>query len=234
MRAVSYTHLDVYKRQEHRYIEEDNIKIKFGVSTQHYSFVVKAFVDTVKKFDTLNYEFAVRETKTFDVIQDVSNFKSEVGILYLNDFNRKILEKILKENDCEFHKPVSYTHLDVYKRQVHRLKLASFMQMTFYGVPCIYYGDEVGMEGGKDPFNRGTYPWRAIDPELREWYTEICRLRNSLLCLRRGFFKPIYADKDVYIYERSFKDNLDVFQNPGDSGYASVSYTHLDVYKRQK
>lgn len=103
---------------------------------------------------------------------------------------------------------------------VHRLKLASFMQMTFYGVPCIYYGDEVGMEGGKDPFNRGTYPWRAIDPELREWYTEICRLRNSLLCLRRGFFKPIYADKDVYIYERSFKDNLDVFQNPSGSGYA--------------
>lgn len=93
-----------YELIEHRYIEEDNIKIKFGVSTQHYSFVVKAFVDTVKKFDTLNYEFAVRETKTFDVIQDVSNFKSEVGILYLNDFNRKILEKILKENDCEFHK----------------------------------------------------------------------------------------------------------------------------------
>ena len=103
---------------------------------------------------------------------------------------------------------------------VHRLKLASFMQMTFYGVPCIYYGDEVGMEGGKDPFNRGVYPWRAVDPELRAWYTKICKIRNSLLCLRRGHFKTVYADKDVFIYERSFKDNHDVFKNLGDNGYA--------------
>lgn len=93
-----------YELIHHKYIEEENIKIKFGISTQHYSFVVKAFVDTVKKFDTLNYEFAVRETKTYDVIKDVGNFKSEIGVLYLNDFNRKVIQKILKENDCEFHK----------------------------------------------------------------------------------------------------------------------------------
>ncbi len=93
-----------YELIHEKYIETKNIKRKFGVSTQHYSFVVKAFVDTVKQFGTLNYEFAIRETKTFDVICDVGNFKSEIGLLYLNDFNRKVIEKMLDENDCEFKK----------------------------------------------------------------------------------------------------------------------------------
>ena len=64
-------------------------KKKFGVSTQHYSFAVKAFVDMAKEFDMSRYEFAVRETRTAEVIRDVSTMKSEIGILYLCDFNRK-------------------------------------------------------------------------------------------------------------------------------------------------
>lgn len=80
-----------------------NYKKKFGVSTQHYSFAIKAFVELVKKFDTSQYEFAIRETKTKDVIQDVSSMRSEIGILYLNDFNRATLTKIFNSNNLEFH-----------------------------------------------------------------------------------------------------------------------------------
>ena len=69
------------------------IKKKFGVSTQHYSFAVKAFVDMAKEFDMSRYEFAIRETKTAEVIRDVSTTKSEIGILYLCDFNRKSMER---------------------------------------------------------------------------------------------------------------------------------------------
>lgn len=96
----------VYQQYElltQKYGAKGNIKRKFSVSTQHYSFAVKAFVETVKQFDTLKYEFAVRETKTYDVIRDVGTFKSEIGILYLSDFNRKIISKFLKENDLRFH-----------------------------------------------------------------------------------------------------------------------------------
>lgn len=103
---------------------------------------------------------------------------------------------------------------------VYRIKLASFMQMTFYGVPCIYYGDEAGAEGGKDPYNRGVFPWRAVDFELIEWYRKIGNLRNSLACLKSGFFRPIYADADLYVYERFFKDGKDVYGDEGDGGYA--------------
>ncbi len=79
------------------------LKKKFGISAQHYSFAVKAFVDTVKVFDTYEYEFAVRETKTSEVIDDVSTLKSEIGILYLSDFNRQVITKLLNANNLEFH-----------------------------------------------------------------------------------------------------------------------------------
>ena len=85
-----------------KYVEKNNVKKKFSVSTQHYSFAVKAFVETVKQFGMDEYEFAVHETKTYEVIENVKSFKSELGILYLNDFNRQVLTKILKQNSLEF------------------------------------------------------------------------------------------------------------------------------------
>ena len=101
-----------------------------------------------------------------------------------------------------------------------RLMLGVFMQMTFYGVPCIYYGDEVGMQGGKDPFNRGTFPWRAVDPQLLSWYRKMGALRNRLSCLRRGYFEPVYARNDVYAYLRRFRGGRNVF---GDKDGGSLA-----------
>ena len=87
---------------EDKYIEAGQIKKKFGVSAQHYSCAVKAFVEMVKGFDMDKYEFAIREARTHDVIHDVVTGKSEIGILYTNDFNEKVLNKIFKDNQLEF------------------------------------------------------------------------------------------------------------------------------------
>ena len=92
-----------YETVLEKYGEGGSYKKKFGVSTQHYSFAVKAFVDMAKEFDMSKYEFAIRETRTAEVIQDVSTMKSEIGILYLSDFNRKSLGKMLKSSGLEFH-----------------------------------------------------------------------------------------------------------------------------------
>ena len=92
-----------YQNLIEQYGENGTIKKKFGVSTQHYSFAVKSFVEMVKGFNTNEYEFAIRETKTREVIEDVYNLKSEIGILYLSDFNRKAITSILKSKDLEFH-----------------------------------------------------------------------------------------------------------------------------------
>ncbi len=92
-----------YDRLLDKYGKNGALKKKFGVSAQHYSFAVKCFVEMVKQFDTEEYEFAIRETKTLDVIDDVASGKSEIGILYLSDFNRKAIEKFLRGNQLEFH-----------------------------------------------------------------------------------------------------------------------------------
>lgn len=94
--------VEQYRLVEDRYIEKRNSKKKFSVSMQHYSFAVKAFVEMVKQFGMDEYEFAVHETKTYEVIEDVKTFKSEIGILYLNDFNRAVLTKLFKESELEF------------------------------------------------------------------------------------------------------------------------------------
>jgi DNA-binding transcriptional LysR family regulator len=96
--------VEQYDLLDARYIEKTNIKKKFSVSMQHYTFAVKAFVEMVKHFGMDEYEFAVHETKTHEVIEDVKHFRSEIGILYLNHFNEKVLTKLFLEHSLEFHK----------------------------------------------------------------------------------------------------------------------------------
>ena len=85
-----------------RYLETKTVKKRFSISTQHYSFAVDAFVDLVKKYRDSEYEFTLRETRTYEIIEDVKTLKSEIGILYLNDFNEKVITKLLKENNLVF------------------------------------------------------------------------------------------------------------------------------------
>lgn len=87
---------------EERYIHKKGLKKKFSVSIQHYTFAVQAFINLAKDYGMEDYEFAVYETKTFEVIENVKNQKSELGVLYLNEFNQKALKKVLSDNQLEF------------------------------------------------------------------------------------------------------------------------------------
>ncbi len=75
---------------------------KFSVSCQHYSFAVNAFVDVVHAFDADKYSFILRETQTGEIIDDVAQGKSEIGILYLSEHNEEVLTKLIKKNELEF------------------------------------------------------------------------------------------------------------------------------------
>ncbi|SPF39570.1 debranching enzyme (glycogen), GH-13-type [Candidatus Desulfosporosinus infrequens] len=86
---------------------------------------------------------------------------------------------------------------------VQRLKLFSLVQMTFPGVPCIYYGDEAGVEGYPDPYNRGTYPWGKEDKEIAQWYKRILRLHAEFEVLKSGDFRSFYFEPDVYGFSRA-------------------------------
>lgn len=87
---------------EDTYKQNSGRKLEFCVSTQHYSFAVNAFVDLIKEYGSSEYDFSLRETQTYEIIDDVARMKSEIGILYLNEFNRKVLKKIMKANGLIF------------------------------------------------------------------------------------------------------------------------------------
>ena len=112
--------VEQYNLIESKYILKENTKKKFGVSMQHYTFAVKAFVEMVKQFGMDEYEFEIHETKTYDVIENVKNCKSEIGILYLNDFNTKVLTKLFHESAVEFHELLK-CHIYVYLWKGHPL-----------------------------------------------------------------------------------------------------------------
>jgi DNA-binding transcriptional LysR family regulator len=133
-----------YENLLEKYGQGGSYKKKFGISSQHYSFVIKAFVDMVKEFDMSEYEFAIRETKTREVISDVSTMKSEIGILYLSDLNRKSIQKLLNSANLEFH-PLIECQAYVYLWKNHPLaKEESICFEQLDGYPCLAFeqGDE--------------------------------------------------------------------------------------------
>jgi len=88
---------------EQRYLGRPPPRRLLGVSAQHYSFAVEAFVRMVKASGAAEYEFSLRETRTWDIIEDVRTLRSELGILYRNDFNRKVIDRLLRDSGLAFH-----------------------------------------------------------------------------------------------------------------------------------
>ncbi|WP_456284407.1 LysR family transcriptional regulator [Microbacterium sp. JZ101] len=88
---------------EQRYLDRPPSRRLLGVSAQHYSFAVDAFVRMVQASGAAEYEFSLRETRTGDIIEDVRTLRSEIGILYRNDFNRKVIDKLLRDSGLAFH-----------------------------------------------------------------------------------------------------------------------------------
>ena len=87
---------------EEQYKSNKGGKKQFSVSTQHYSFAVNAFIDLINQSDVDSYDFSLRETQTYEIIDDVAHMKSEIGLLYYNDFNRPVLEKLIHTNELTF------------------------------------------------------------------------------------------------------------------------------------
>lgn len=149
-----------YQSLSEKYITGKRLKKKFAISTQHYSFAVKAFVEMVKEFDASEYEFAIRETKTREVISDVASLHSEVGILYLSEFNKRALTKLFKSNDLEFH-PLINCNAYVYVWKNHPIAKetsVNFEKLKEY--PCLSFeqGDKASLYYAEEIFSDNYYP----------------------------------------------------------------------------
>jgi DNA-binding transcriptional LysR family regulator len=145
--------LDAYSKQGKR-------KQQFAVSAQHYSFAVKAFVEMTKNFDVAEYELAIRETRTKDVIDDVASSRSEIGILYLNDFNRRAMMKLFSSANLQF-TPLIRCDAYVYLWKEHPLakkKTISFEELSPY--PCLSFeqGDNSSFYLSEEILSTNEYP----------------------------------------------------------------------------
>ncbi|MGT2749844.1 LysR family transcriptional regulator [Streptococcus orisasini] len=87
---------------EERYKSQGHTRELFSVSAQHYAFVVNAFVSLLKETDMTRYELFLRETRTYEIIDDVKNFRSEIGVLFLNSYNQDVLTKMFDDNHLTY------------------------------------------------------------------------------------------------------------------------------------
>lgn len=124
---------------ETRYLDAKPSRKLFSVSTQHYAFAVNAFVDLIEAEELKEYEFTLRETRTYEIIEDVKNMRSEIGILYLNDFNSKVMKKLFKENKIEFQELFQANpHIFVsYKSPLAKKKFVTLEDLKEF--PCLSF-----------------------------------------------------------------------------------------------
>lgn len=116
-----------------------------------------------------------------------------------------------------------------YEKAKALLKCATILQYTLPGFPSIYYGDEAGVQGGGDPFNRSFFPWGTEDSDITEWYRKLGKIRNSLKCLKNGVFKPYSAMLSCIAYIREAEnEKIMVIAN---RNYHEIDYYLPDEFK---
>ncbi|WP_303826252.1 LysR family transcriptional regulator substrate-binding protein, partial [Ruminococcus flavefaciens] len=131
-----------YEEVMEEYGEEMKFRRRFAVSMQHYSFAVKAFIEMAKHYDSNQFDLALRETATANVIKDVSSLKSEIGIIYTCEANQRVISRLLREHELEFHSLI-VCPASVYIARSHPLakeKELTFEQLDPY--PCLSFEQE--------------------------------------------------------------------------------------------
>ena len=156
-----------------------------------------------------------------------SHYTPTAANLLMNILGTHDTERILTVLGDNYRPDASNDHLAVMRMSVQekdaaiqRLKMASILQYTVYGIPSVFYGDEAGLEGYHDPFCRRPYPWGRENEELLEHYRKLGELRNIEKAFDRGSFRVIEHSKETLAYER-IKDNsrVVVIANGGENIY---------------
>ncbi|EFG27108.2 LysR family transcriptional regulator [Scardovia inopinata] len=148
--------LDQTDLLENRYKHTKPRKQLCQVATQHYMFAIEAFVEMIKEIQSDEYEFAIRELRTRDIIDSVANLQSEIGIIYTSDFNRSVISHLLKEKHLEFH-PLFKAQTHVYLSRSNPLAQRSSVSLKdLEPYPFLQY--DQGEEGSFYFFEEALWP----------------------------------------------------------------------------
>ena len=213
-----------FEMLEDKFVDK-NLKRKFGVSTQHYSFAVSAFIETVKHWGTLEFEFAVRETRTLDVIKDVGTLKSEIGVLFLSNFNRKTILRKLDEYELKFNELIRCKAY-VYLWRGHPLageQSISLKMLEPY--PCLSF-EQQGSESAiyaEEILSENTYP-RVIKATDRAAMGELMRSLNGYTLCSGILCEEFNGSEYVVVPFKADKENPNSIM---EIGYICKKYGEL-------
>ena len=177
-----------------------------------------AIVKFVKDKNARAFSYTVKEAKDH---YPKEVFNINMNILSTHD-TKRILTALSNAPDVFSKAEKAAFHLSgkEKKEAVLRLKTASLLQYTLNGVPSLYYGDEAGMEGFEDPFNRLYYPWGKEDKEIFSWYKLLGKIRREHGVFKDGDYKELYVDRNFLCFERRNEEEVvAVAVNLGESEY---------------
>ncbi len=196
--------------------EDASNKISYGARRQYFQ---GKELDSVMNYPLKNaiLDFVVNfnEKQLIQVINEqIDHYPSQVlhslmNILSTHDTARLLsVVSGVKFNNLEKDK-MAYFKLDgeLLNTAIFRTKCATLLQFFLCGVPSVYYGDEVGMQGFIDPFNRGCFPWGNENKEMLSWYKTLSKIRKSYSCFKNGEYSTVFADKGFIVFKRNDKNS---------------------------
>ncbi len=223
---------------EDRYLGSRVVKRHFAVSTQHYAFVVKAFVETVKRFDPLHFEFAIRETQTTQVIRDVGEQRSELGVLFRSRHNQKILSRLLTERRLEFHRLIECSAC-VYLWKGHPLAGAESISLReLEPYPCLAFeqGEDSSSFFAEEILSDREYPRMIHTTDRATMLNLMVGLNGYTLC--SGIIcEELNGDDFITVPYREDRNNQNSIMEIGyiqSRGYQldEISQTFLEEIRR--
>lgn len=215
--TVFLTHIRaLYQQYENifqKYGSNKAFRRKFSVSMQHYSFAVKAFIEMAKQYNSSEFDLVIRETKTLNVIKDVGALKSEIGILYISDINRKMIQKLMHEQELEFHTLIKCPAC-VYMAKTHPLageKELTLSQLDVY--PCLSFeqGTDAELYFAEEILSEYTYQKTIRTTDRATMMNLIAGLNGYTIC-SSIFSENLSADKFVVI---PLKEGHDIIMEIG-------------------
>ena len=166
------------------------------------------------------------------------HYPKDVSDVLMNHLGTHDTERILNVLASDGSVNMTNRELSTYKmsqsdraRGKELLKLAAFLLYTLPGVPSVYYGDEAGVEGGRDPFNRMPYPWGNEDCELIDHFTSLGRLRSQHREFTDGLFSVLYERDGLFVYKRG---GLICAVNRGDARDITADKPFVDIHNKVK
>ncbi len=181
--------------QRRRYLLGDQLD-----SVMNYPFA-NAIIDFIRNSGTEKFNRTV-----LDII---SNYPPQVLSILMNHIGThdtpRAITSLAGEDSAGKDRPWQSKHklsAEQWSLGIKRLKLASLLQYTLPGVPSLYYGDEIGMEGYSDPFNRRFFKWNDINEDLLAWYKQLGKIRRESSVLATGDFEPVYSHEGSVCYIR--------------------------------